>query len=120
MGLLAVNSRRAFLRLGGGLAALAGSAAGTSAGPKLLTPAWTRKEDLGADVPLPGNQSLSDRLMERHRQNRHFYKAPGGLDPDIAALRSVSPCMKAWMQQRRDDEDDHWWATLREKAGLWW
>ena len=121
MGLLAANSRRAFLRLGGGVAALASGAVSGTAQARLLNPSWARAGENEAQALEAGRVlSFTERLAERRRDRRHQYKTRGGIDPDIAALRSISPCMKAWMQQQRDNQDDHAWGKLREKLGLWW
>lgn len=100
-----LSRRKLFKLSGGGL--LAGMVGGSPAKvPPMLAPLRG-----GTDAPQPAGTAQREgwRLMDSWNRfkapNASQYKTRSGsidLDPDIACLRSVSPCMKAFMQRERD------------------
>src|SRR3546814_10801432 len=72
----------------------------------MLAPLGGISDACSPNVPSPApNQAwrLMDSWQGMRAPNAHRYKTGGsGLDPDLACLRSVSPCMKAFLPRERD------------------
>jgi hypothetical protein len=111
-------TRRAALQLGGG-AGLGGLLAGVGVGqPPVAGPALGGVQ---GRVPPPTGpysgssiQRAAQGLLDREERQRCL--RIDGLDPSLAALKSVSPAMKHLIQAKRDDDRASWIIRVRKAA----
>lgn len=105
-----LSRRKLFKLSGGGLLAGVVDGAPVKVPPMLAPLAPLESGGVGVTPEAMSEASRQAwRLMDAWRgmraPNAPAYKVRHGatdLDPDIACLRSVSPCMKAFMQRERD------------------
>jgi len=123
-------TRRGLFKLSGGgvLAGLMGPAAIKNSATPLLKPLLDAGVNLGAECAPSTAEAASYNAKwklfnkAKHRLTWENYrvgdKHGSFRDPDITALKSVSPAMKAWMQRERDLQANDWIGELRHKFGV--
>jgi hypothetical protein len=107
------EGRRAALKIGGGagLGAFLLRLAGGGGVQAKAMPALVPSVVGGRPGGLPGESSHGPPSPEhrwlgllRRRQERSYHHRVDGFEPSLAALRSVSPAVKAIIQNHRDNE----------------
>ncbi len=109
-------TRRAALRMGGGLGLGSFLAGGPAKAVPSLIPAGVPNDDCATEPSRERNWNLFRRFEQDHIDWRSLHES--GIDPDLRGMRSLSPTIRLLIQRRRNSERRDTVSRVRKILGM--